>query len=189
MKRCNGEALLGFGGSAAVPALPAPAPALRLASVRTFPAERGRRVLRQPGASSRSGSATASNQAAIAQLIAILQRAPFDGLASGPAARRASPGRCRPGGERQARRCRRRRTGAVSAPGSQYVQAVKKPTAGMIYAYPVLQPQGSRADQILLTAAAAPSLEAYLVGDRRTSTRSTPSCATPPGPRPRRAAT
>jgi murein L,D-transpeptidase YcbB/YkuD len=32
----------------------------------------------------------------------------------------------------------------------------------MIYAYPVLAPQGSRADQILLTAAAAPSLERYL---------------------------
>jgi murein L,D-transpeptidase YcbB/YkuD len=33
----------------------------------------------------------------------------------------------------------------------------------MIYAYSVLAPQGSRADQILLTAAAAPSLERYLV--------------------------
>jgi murein L,D-transpeptidase YcbB/YkuD len=32
----------------------------------------------------------------------------------------------------------------------------------MNYAYPVLAPQGSRADQILLTAAAAPSLSAYL---------------------------
>ena len=44
----------------------------------------------------------------------------------------------------------------------QYVQAVKQPTTGMIYAYPVLEPQGSRADQILLTAAAAPSLAAYV---------------------------
>ena len=50
----------------------------------------------------------------------------------------------------------------LSSAWVQYVQAVKKPTTGMIYAYPVLQPQGSRADQILLTAAAAPSLEAYL---------------------------
>jgi murein L,D-transpeptidase YcbB/YkuD len=32
----------------------------------------------------------------------------------------------------------------------------------MIYAYPVLQPQGSRPDQILLTTAAAPALGAYL---------------------------
>src|SRR5207302_8529535 len=40
--------------------------------------------------------------------------------------------------------------------------AVKRPTTGMIYAYPVLAPQGTRADQILLTASAAPSLESYL---------------------------
>ena len=32
----------------------------------------------------------------------------------------------------------------------------------MIYAYPVLKPQGSSASQILLTASAAPSLQAYL---------------------------
>ena len=32
----------------------------------------------------------------------------------------------------------------------------------MIYAFPVLKPQGTRADEILLTAAAAPSLTAYL---------------------------
>jgi murein L,D-transpeptidase YcbB/YkuD len=44
----------------------------------------------------------------------------------------------------------------------QYVRAIKRPTSGMIYAYPVLQPQGDRADQVLLTAAAAPSLSAYL---------------------------
>jgi murein L,D-transpeptidase YcbB/YkuD len=44
-----------------------------------------------------------------------------------------------------------------------YVQAIKQPTTGMIYAFPVLQPQGSRADQILMTAGAASSLEEYLV--------------------------
>jgi L,D-transpeptidase YcbB len=33
----------------------------------------------------------------------------------------------------------------------------------MIYTYPVLKPQGTRAEEILLTAAAAPSLERYLV--------------------------
>jgi murein L,D-transpeptidase YcbB/YkuD len=51
---------------------------------------------------------------------------------------------------------------ALSSAWVQYVQAIKKPTEGMYYAYPVLAPQGSRADQILLTAAAAPSLAAYL---------------------------
>ena len=50
----------------------------------------------------------------------------------------------------------------LSSAWVQYVQAIKKPTTGMIYAYPVLQPQGSRPDEILLTAAAAPSLPAYL---------------------------
>ena len=50
----------------------------------------------------------------------------------------------------------------LSSAWVEYVQAIKRPTAGMIYAYPVLQPQGSRADQILLTAAAAPSLQRYL---------------------------
>ena len=71
--------------------------------------------------------------------------------------------------------------------GSDMLQAIKKPTAGMIYAYPVLQPQGARADQILLTAAAAPSLQP-ISRARRTSMRSTSNCATPPGPRPKRAA-
>ena len=50
----------------------------------------------------------------------------------------------------------------LSAVWVMYVQAVKRPTPHMIYAYPVLMPQNSRADQILLTAAAAPSLEAHL---------------------------
>ena len=94
-------------------------------------------------------------------MTAILQRAPFDGLASGPqlaaqvqaAATQATSGN--PNDIAAADR-------VVSAAWVQYVQAIKKPTAGMIYAYPVLQPQGSRADQILLTAAAAPSLETYL---------------------------
>jgi murein L,D-transpeptidase YcbB/YkuD len=42
------------------------------------------------------------------------------------------------------------------------VQAIKRPTPGMIYAYPVLQPQGTGTEEILLTAAAAPSLVKYL---------------------------
>jgi murein L,D-transpeptidase YcbB/YkuD len=102
-----------------------------------------------------------ANTAAIAQLTAILQRAPFDGLASGPqlaaqvqaAAAQAASGKADDvaGAER-----------VLSSAWVQYVQTIKKPTSGMIYAYPVLQPQGARADQILLTAAAAPSLQTYL---------------------------
>ena len=99
--------------------------------------------------------------AAVSQLIAILQRAPFDGLAEGPqlaaqvqaAAAQASSGK--PEDVANAER-------VLSSAWVQYVLAVKKPTAGMIYAYPVLKPQGDRPDQILLTAAAAPSLPAYL---------------------------
>jgi murein L,D-transpeptidase YcbB/YkuD len=99
--------------------------------------------------------------AAIAQLTAILQRAPFDGLPEGPqlaaqvqaAAAQASSGK--PDDIANAER-------VLSSAWVQYALAVKKPTAGMIYAYPVLKPQGARADQILLTAAAAPSLAAHL---------------------------
>ena len=54
-------------------------------------------------------------------------------------------------------------SGCSSSAWVQYVQAMKQPTTGMIYAYPVLQPRRARAsEQILLTAAAAPSLQAYL---------------------------
>jgi len=51
----------------------------------------------------------------------------------------------------------------LSAAWVLYVQAIKQPTPGMIYAYPVLQPQGSRPDQILLTAAASPALDQHLI--------------------------
>ena len=97
-----------------------------------------------------------ANAAAIAQLTSILQRAPFDGFAEGPqlaaqvqaAAAQAASGK--PEDVTNAER-------VLSSAWVQYVQAIKKPTTGMIYAYPVLAPQGDRADQILLTTAAAPS--------------------------------
>jgi murein L,D-transpeptidase YcbB/YkuD len=44
----------------------------------------------------------------------------------------------------------------------QYVQALKRPTPGMIYAYAVLKPQGTNTVSILLTAAASRSLADYL---------------------------
>jgi murein L,D-transpeptidase YcbB/YkuD len=102
-----------------------------------------------------------ANTAAISQLTAILQRAPFDGFSDGPqlaaqvqaAAAQAASGK--PEDVAQAEQ-------VISSAWVQYVQAIKKPTAGMIYAYPVLKPQGDRADQILLTTAAAPSLASYL---------------------------
>ena len=98
---------------------------------------------------------------AAAQLVTILRRAPIEGLAFGPqladqveaAMRQAATGA--PTDVANAER-------TLSAALVTYVQALKRPTPGMIYAYPVLSPQGGRADQILLTAAAAPSLEVYV---------------------------
>ena len=101
-----------------------------------------------------------SNDAAIAQLVTILQRAPFDGFAEGPqlaaqvqaavAEARANPA-ARLGADE-----------TLSTAWVHYVQALKKTTPGMIYAYPVLKPHGTGAQTVLLTAAGAPSLEQYL---------------------------
>ena len=100
--------------------------------------------------------------AAAGRLVSILKRAPFDGLASGPqlasqveaAIARASTGN--PADVMAAEQ-------TLSAAWVMYAQAVKRPTPHMIYAYPVLMPQNSRPDQILLTAAASPSLDQHLV--------------------------
>jgi len=106
------------------------------------------------------------NPAVVSQLVAILQRAPFDGLASGPqlaAQVQAAAAQAASGNPTDISNAEQ----VLSSAWVQYVQEIKKPTTGMIYAYPVLEPQGSRADQILLTAAAAPSLEAYLSATSR----------------------
>jgi murein L,D-transpeptidase YcbB/YkuD len=102
-----------------------------------------------------------ANAAAIARLTAILQRAPFDGLPQGPqlaAQVQAAAAQANSGNPQDIANAEQ----VLSSAWVQYVQAVKRPTDGMIYAYPVLKPQGARADEILLTAAAAPSLPAYL---------------------------
>ncbi len=95
------------------------------------------------------------------QLMQILNRAPVDGLASGPqlaaqvqsALQQAATGN--PAAITAAER-------TLSAAWVMYVQSLKRATPGMIYAYDVLKPQGTRADQILLTASGAPSLEQHL---------------------------
>lgn len=97
---------------------------------------------------------------AVAQLTALLQRAPFDGFAQGPrlaaeVQAAASTVRSNPAAAAAADR-------VVSNAWVRYVQALKKPTSGMIYAYEALKPHGTRTEEILLTAAAAPSLSAYL---------------------------
>ena len=97
---------------------------------------------------------------AATQLVQILRRSPLDGLGSGPqladqidAAVRATAGN--PAAIPQAEQL-------MSAAWVLYVQTLRKPTSGMIYAYDVLKPQGTRTDQILLGASAAPSLEAHV---------------------------
>ncbi len=97
----------------------------------------------------------------ITTLVGILQRAPFDGAAAGPqlaAQVQAAAAQARSGKPADIAAADQ----LISAAWVQYVQALRQPTQGMYYAYPVLAPQGRRADQILLTAAASKSLEAHL---------------------------
>jgi len=105
----------------------------------------------------RSGAA----DPAVNQLVAILKRAPFDGLATGPqlaAQVETSVAQAQSGNPQDVANAER----VLSSAWVAYVQQVKRPTTGMIYAYPVLQPRGSQPELILLTAAGAPSLSAYL---------------------------
>jgi murein L,D-transpeptidase YcbB/YkuD len=97
---------------------------------------------------------------AATQLVQILRRSPLDGLGSGPqladqieAAMRSTNGN--PAAIDAAEQL-------MSSSWVLYVQTIKRPTPGMIYQYDVLKPQGGRTDQILLGAAAAPSLEAHI---------------------------
>jgi murein L,D-transpeptidase YcbB/YkuD len=98
---------------------------------------------------------------AAGQLVTILRRGPFDGMVDGPAlatGAEAAIAQARSGKPDDIQAADR----LLSTDWVEYVQTVKRPTKGMQYAYPVLAPQGTRADQILLTAAAAPSLSAYV---------------------------
>ena len=98
---------------------------------------------------------------AAGRLVSILQRAPFDGLASGPQLAAQVQGALAQAatGDKAAVAAAER---TLSAAWVTYVQHIRRPTPGMAYAYPVLEPQNRRPDQILLTAAAAPSLLAHL---------------------------
>lgn len=98
---------------------------------------------------------------ALSQLVAILQRAPFDGFVEGPQLAvqvQAAIARARTGAPDASAAAER----TLSDAWVRYVQALRRPTPGMIYAYPVLKPHGTAADEILLTVAAAPSLADYL---------------------------
>jgi len=102
-----------------------------------------------------------ADEPAITQLIAILERAPFDGFAAGPqlaAQVRDAVARAHSGQPADLDAADR----TISAAWVAYVQHMKRPTPGMVYVFPVLAPQGARTDQILLNAANAPSLPAYM---------------------------
>jgi murein L,D-transpeptidase YcbB/YkuD len=98
---------------------------------------------------------------AAARLIEILRRAPFDGLAAGPAiAAQVNAAIAQAASGNPAAIIAAERT--LSAAWVHYVQTLKRPTRGMIYAYKFMEPQGLRADQILLIAGGVPSLERHL---------------------------
>lgn len=100
--------------------------------------------------------------AAAPLLVNILKRSVVEGFAAGPLAAaqvEAAMAQARSGDPAMVAAAER----TLSAAWVAYVQAIKRPTPGMIYAYPVLEPQGSRPDQILLTAAAAPALDQHLL--------------------------
>jgi len=104
---------------------------------------------------------SADSRAALPVLVGLLQRSPAEGLANGPmlaasiqtAMQRAAIGTP---ADKQALEV------AASRAWVSYVQLLKKAPAGMLFGYPHLAPQNSRPDQILLTAAAAPSLAQHL---------------------------
>jgi murein L,D-transpeptidase YcbB/YkuD len=101
------------------------------------------------------------NETAVSQLIAVLKRAPFDGFAEGPQLANQVQGaveQARSGTPADIAAADR----VLSTAWVSYVQALKQPTTGMIYALPGLKPERTTAEQILLNTAAAPSLETYV---------------------------
>lgn len=95
------------------------------------------------------------------RLVAILKRAHLDGLASGPLlASQAEAAIARAASGKAADVMASEQM--LAAAWVVYVQALKRPTPGMIYGFPNLKPQNARGDQILLTAAASRALEAHV---------------------------
>lgn len=103
----------------------------------------------------------AGPSAAASQLVAVLQRAPMDGLANGPQlAAQAEAAIARGQGTDAAARLDADRL--LSAMWVQYVQSLQRPVAGVIFGDKYLMPRLSTPERILMQAAQAPSLEAHL---------------------------
>ena len=102
------------------------------------------------------------SRAAAAQLPMLLRRAQVEGLGDGPqlAAQVEQALAAAASGNPQAVQAVEY---AASKAWVRYVQMLKTPPQGIVYGYPAMAPQGSRADQIVLTAAANPNLPLHLV--------------------------
>lgn len=95
-------------------------------------------------------------------LIAVLQRAPLDGISAGPqyaAQVQAAVQQAVATGSPQAIAFADH---SLSEALVLYAQVMQRPVRGMIYGYEQLKPKPPRADQVLRTAAGAPSLQMYL---------------------------
>ncbi len=99
--------------------------------------------------------------AASAQLLAILRRAPLDGLASGPLLAgqvEAAMARARSGNAAEVAQAER----LLSQVWTLYVQTIRAPAPGMIYADPAVAADVPRAERILYDAARASSLVQHI---------------------------
>jgi L,D-transpeptidase YcbB len=108
----------------------------------------------------------AESKAALSALPSMLRRAEAEGLANGGALAtsvEAAIARSATGAPADVQMAELIASKAWVA----YAQMIKKAPAGMLFGYPHMAPQGSRPDQILLTASASPSLLQYM---QRTST-------------------
>lgn len=95
------------------------------------------------------------------ELAGILRRAPLDGFAAGPDyAKRVEQAAQQAASGKQSDRAAAERV--LSEAWTAYVEAIRRPTKGMIYAYPAMAPKPANTQQILTDAAAAPSLRQHL---------------------------
>ena len=142
-------------------------------SAATFPELPGAAIQLSPSAAqavdsfyaSRGGAPlwlrSGADSTAARELIGILDRAPIDGLASGPALAaqaQALISRAQSGDPAAARAADR----LLSAAWVSYVEKLQRPPSGMIYADSWVTPRQQGPMQILAKAAAAPSLAAYV---------------------------
>jgi murein L,D-transpeptidase YcbB/YkuD len=106
-----------------------------------------------------SGSAA---KPAAGELLNILQRAPLDGLSPGPQYAAQVQAALQQANATRTPEAIAFAEHTLSEALVLYAQVMKRPASAYIVAYPHLQPKAATADQILRTAAGAPSLERYL---------------------------